>query len=163
MIGNTLNIGENGPGEPCSILTQSSADLNLAPDQIIIAAYLYWAGSSSLAEADLNIKMNGIDVSAERTFTTTIGGSDLDAFGAFSDITSIVQAAGSGTYTVSDFDLTSVIFPYCYDNGGGGTNFGGWSVLVVYNSENLSYNLVNIYDGFSRVDQSSVHQQMLFL
>jgi len=155
MIGNTLNLEENGSGSSCSILTQSSANLNLSAGQTIEAAYLYWAGSGSLVEADLNIKLNGTDIAAERTFSVTIGGVSLPVFGAFADVTSLVQASGNGVYTVSDLDLTSVIFPYCIDNGGGGTNFGGWSIVIVYEDPTLSNNLVNIYDGFERVDQGN--------
>ena len=147
MIGNTLNMQENGVGS-CSILTQSSANLNLTAGQTIQAAYLYWAGSGSLAQADLNVKLNGIDITAERTFTVSLGPSSLPVFGAFADVTSLVFANGNGTYTVSDLDLTSIIFPYCLDNGGGGTNFGGWSMVIVYGDPTLSNNLVNIYDGF---------------
>ncbi|MFD2433232.1 hypothetical protein ACFSO9_06520 [Mesonia maritima] len=49
-VGNTMNLAENEtniPGQPCTILTQSSADLNLLSTQSLIAAYLYWAGSGS--------------------------------------------------------------------------------------------------------------------
>src|SRR5690606_10622192 len=63
-----------------------------------------------------------------------------------------VTAIGNGTYTVSDFDLSMVIPDYCSN----GTNFGGWSILIVYQDPNVPDNLVNIYDGFERVD--SEHQ-----
>src|SRR5690554_7107856 len=54
MIGNTLNSDPNGTGAPCTILTQSSANLNMAANQTVVAAYLYWSGSGSLQQADLN-------------------------------------------------------------------------------------------------------------
>jgi len=155
MIGNTLNMEENGSGSSCNILTQSSATLNLGAGQTIEAAYLYWAGSGSSDQADLNIKLNGTDIVAERTFAVTIGGVNLPVFGAFTDVTSFVQTTGNGVYTVSDLDLTSIIFPYCIDSGGGGTNFGGWSIVIVYGDPSLTNNLVNIYDGFERVDQNN--------
>jgi len=40
-IGNTLNKAENGVNVPCEIYTSSSATLDLAADQNIVAAYLY--------------------------------------------------------------------------------------------------------------------------
>ena len=49
-FGNTLNTGENTgavPPTPCEILTSSSANFELQPDQQLIAAYLYWAGSGT--------------------------------------------------------------------------------------------------------------------
>src|SRR5690554_2934143 len=66
-IGNTLNEAENNTGY-CDILTSSSADLNLDPDHTVIAAYLYWSGSGSLAQADLDVELNGTPFSAERLF-----------------------------------------------------------------------------------------------
>lgn len=153
MIGNTLNTEENNSFlSNCTILTQSSANLNLNPGQDIEAAYLYWAGSGSLAQADLNVKLNGVDIVAQRTFTTVLGAFNLAVFGAFADVTSQVQATGNGNYTLSDLDLTSIISPYCAENGGGGTNFGGWSIIIIYEDLTLNNNLVNIYDGFARVD-----------
>ncbi len=63
-IGNTLNTVENEASGPCTILTSSSADLNLNMNQNVAAAYLYWAGSGT---GDLDIALNGIPVTAERT------------------------------------------------------------------------------------------------
>lgn len=151
MIGNTLNTQENGSGGPCVILTQSSANLNLDPNQNIIAAYLYWAGSGSLTSGDLDIKLNGTQITPDRTFTNIMGGNSLPVYGAFKDVTSQVMASGNGVYTVSDFDLTGVIGPYC----GTGGNFGGWSIVIVYYDPNATDNLVNIYDGFEKVEASS--------
>lgn len=147
MIGNTMNELPNGAGTYCDILTSSSATLNLQADQQVEAAFLYWAGSGSLNQADLDIKLNGTPITAERTFTTLIA--DRGIFGAFADVTALVQAIGNGNYTVSDFDLSAVISPYC----GNGTNFGGWSILIVYKQDSLTNNLVNVYDGFVKVDQ----------
>lgn len=147
MIGNTHNIVPNGSGGPCNILTTSSASLNLNPDQEIAAAYLYWAGSGSVAQFDYDIRLNGVNISPERTFTTDIAGRPVS--GGFTDITAQVIATGNGTYTVTDFDLSAIIADYC----GNGTNFGGWSILIVYFDPNLGYNMINIYDGFTRVDQ----------
>ncbi|MDD3458794.1 MAG: gliding motility-associated C-terminal domain-containing protein, partial [Weeksellaceae bacterium] len=90
MIGNTHNIVPNGSGGPCNILTTSSASLNLNPDQEIAAAYLYWAGSGSVAQFDYDIRLNGVNISPERTFTTDIAGRPVS--GGFTDITAQVIA-----------------------------------------------------------------------
>lgn len=149
MIGNTMNEFPNGANTYCDFLTQTSADLNLDPDQTIIGAYLYWAGSGSLTSGDLDIQLNGVPVTVERTFSNDIA--DRAIYGAFSDVTDLVTATGNGTYTISDFDLSSVIPTYC----GNGTNFGGWSILVVYEDPDATDNLVNIYDGLERVDSGN--------
>lgn len=142
-LGNTLNTTENGPGGPCVINTSSSADLLLTADQTIVAAYLYWAGSD---DGDFDIELNNIPVTASRTFSDSLTG-DRDFFAAFADVTNIILAEGNGTYTVSEFDLTAVINPYCPT----GTNFGGWAITVIYESPSLPLNQLNVYDGLQSV------------
>lgn len=152
-IGNTLNIQENASileSSECGVLTQSSANLSVLPSQRIEAAYLYWAGSGL---GDFDVTLNNIPVSAERTFfsTTDLGSNrHKPSFGAFADVTGIVR--NSGTYTVSDFDISDTLehdLDYCYE----GINFAGWSVIIVYSDSSLPYNQVGVYDGFKTVDQ----------
>jgi len=142
-IGNTLNLVENGSSEPCLINTSSSAVLNLLPTQNIIAAYLYWAGSGT---GDFEVQLNSIPIQAERTFSD-----ELDAtrvfFAAFAEVTQQILASGNGTYTLSELDLTNVIGPYCPS----GTNFGGWSIVIVYEDASLPLNQLNVYDGLQSV------------
>lgn len=152
MIGNTLNPYANGAATTCTILTQSSAVLNLNPNQTIEAAYLYWSGSGSLSQADLNVKLNGVDIEAERTWTNTMGsGTPLPFFGAFADVTDLVVATGNGNYLFSDMDLTGVVAPYCST----GLNYGGWAIVIVYQDPSLPNNKVIVYDGFDRVDANN--------
>ncbi|HLU50649.1 MAG TPA: hypothetical protein VKZ42_00675, partial [Flavobacteriaceae bacterium] len=141
-IGNTLNKAENGINVPCEIFTSSSATLTMQPGQIISAAYLYWAGSGS---GDYQVKLNGTDITAERTFTNVINGKTY--FAAFKNVTAFVQSTGNGNYTLSDLDLTDVIPEYCTNS----TNFGGWSIVIIYESNDLPFNQVNIYDGLQNV------------
>ncbi|MFP4846546.1 gliding motility-associated C-terminal domain-containing protein [Winogradskyella sp. PE311] len=142
-IGNTLNIEENGPLSTCSILTSSSANLNLNTNQNVIAAYLYWAGSG---DGDFDIALNNIPITAERTFNDALD-STRTFFAAFADITDIIASQGSGLYTISNFDLTDVIQPFCAS----GTNFGGWAITVIYQDDNLPLNQLNVYDGLQSV------------
>lgn len=142
-IGNTFNTIENGPGTNCTITTISSADLNLSTDQTIIAAYLYWAGSGS---GDFDITLNGIDITAERTFNDSLDEERI-FFVAFADVTEIITSLGNQTYTVENLDLTDVITPYCPT----GTNFAGWAITVIYQDNNLPLNQINVYDGLQSV------------
>src|SRR5690606_29138312 len=148
-IGNTLNLAENNSGGPCTILTESSATLNLTADQTVIAAYLYWAGSGS---GDFYVQLNETNIIAERTFSNSMFYNNFNHlfFGAFADVTSIVQTTGNGTYTFSDMDLNAVIQPYCAT----GQNFGGWSIVIIYEDPVFINNLVNVYDGFEMVGNS---------
>ncbi len=141
-FGNTLNIEENGGGGACDILTQSSAEFNLQPTQTLVAALLYWSGSGT---GDFNVKLNGNNIVAERTFAGNFTG--LNYFSAYADVTAIVFNQGNGTYTLSDLDLTTVIPAYC----GSATNYGGWSILVIYQEATLSQNQIGVFDGFEAV------------
>ena len=128
-IGNTLNIIENGAYFECSILTSSDANLFIESNQIVRAAYLYWAGSG---EGDFDIKLNDNDISPIRTFSYSLD-ANRQFFSAFSDVTEIVQEHGNGSYILSELDNIDISENYCST----GTNFAGWSI--------------NIYDGLEAV------------
>ncbi|WP_339609700.1 gliding motility-associated C-terminal domain-containing protein [uncultured Planktosalinus sp.] len=142
-IGNTLNTVENGLGAPCIILTASSATLNLEPTQNIVAAYLYWAGSG---DGDFEVSLNNEPITAERTFSNELDPERI-FFAAFANVTQQLQNTGNGVYTLSELDLTEVITPYCPS----GTNFGGWSVIIIYEDAQLNLNQLNVYDGLESV------------
>ena len=141
-FGNTLNTGPN----PCNILTQSSADFNMPPGGTLITAKLYWAGSGS---GDFDVELNGAPVTAERTFGINFNG--LDFFAAYADVTDIVNFIGNGTYTLSELDLTAVIPTYC----GNATDFGGWSIIVVFEDPALLLNQISLFDGLEFVSATN--------
>ncbi|GGI57114.1 gliding motility-associated C-terminal domain-containing protein [Winogradskyella haliclonae] len=145
-IGNTFNTSENGNFSVCEILTSSSADLELLDGQTIIAAYLYWAGSG---DGDFDINVNNIPVTSERTFSDALDDTRV-FFAAYADITDIVTDGQNGIYTISEFDITSVIDSYCPT----GTNFAGWAITVIYEDSSLPLNQLNIYDGLQSVPES---------
>ncbi len=144
-IGNTLNAQENGNNNPCELLLESTATLDLEPDQTIIAAYLYWAGSGT---GDFEIVLNDLPITAERTFADAIDDT-RPFFAAFTDITTQVIETGIGDYTFGGLDLSDVLPTYCPS----GTNFAGWSIIVVYEDLSLPLNQVNIFDGLESVSQ----------
>lgn len=144
FIGNTLNTSENGFGSPCTISTSSSTTLSLQSGDVITNAYLYWAGSGT---GDFSVTLNGISISAQRQFSITQSNSGLPFFSAFADVTNQVIATGTGNYTLSDLDLTTIIPNYCPN----ATNFGGWAIIIVYQNNNLPLNQLNVYDGLQSV------------
>ena len=149
-FGNTLNIGENGSTTDCIILSESSADFELLPGQEILAAYLYWAGSGN---GDFEVSLNEIPIVSERDFNFSFINNDneYDFFAAFANVTSIVSSMGNTTYTLSDLDLSEAIQPFCQINGGNSTNFGGWSITLIYEDASLPLNQVSIFDGLEAV------------
>lgn len=147
MLGNTMNVQANGDSNSCDILTESSATLNLPGNKEIAAAYLYWSGNGNQKEADLDIKLNGVEVESERLnlLAANVDG-EYAYFSAFADVTSIVKQFGETEYTVSELDLRKHIKKYC------GGNYVGWAITVVYNDEDIENNLVAVYDGFENLD-----------
>lgn len=160
-FGNTLNIEENTGGSTCDILTESSAEFTLQPDQTIIAAYLYWAGSGL---GDFDVSLNGTSVASQRDFSyffISTAGVQFDYFGAFADVTAQLTASGNGNYTLSDLDLLADIQLFCGANGGNATNFGGWAVTVIYEDDILPLNQVNVFDGFESVSAANPTLEIL--
>lgn len=141
-----MNVAENTAFDPCVILTSSSATYNLNPGDVVESAYLYWAGSGT---GDFNVNLNGTPIVAERTFALTWANSGLPFFSAFANVTSLVSITGSGSYTLSNLDVSSFLNPtnYCVN----GTNFAGWAIVIVYRNDALPLNQLNIYDGLQSV------------
>ncbi|MFC6877125.1 gliding motility-associated C-terminal domain-containing protein [Flavobacterium myungsuense] len=148
FIGNTLNTIENNnidglPSPPCTILTNSSAQLNLNQDNSIENAYLYWAGSGT---GDFEVKLNNQTISAVRTFSNE-NSRGFPFFSAFADVTSLIQSTGNGVYNFSDLDLTDIIADYCPFGG----NFAGWAIVIIYKNKDLPLNQLTVYDGLQSV------------
>ncbi|MGY8932701.1 MAG: hypothetical protein ACKVIM_00880, partial [Flavobacteriales bacterium] len=153
-IGNTLNTGPND----CNILTTSQAELNLDSGLTLIAARLYWSGSgaefSNTYPGDYQVTLNGTPVSAdERHAVSSFIG--IDFYGASADVTNIVNTIGNGLYTLSDLDLTGNIFPgsdYCQST----VDYGGWSIIVIYEDPTLPLNQISLFDGLEVVYQNEL-------
>ena len=146
FLGNTLNSAENNPTFGYVTGTSSSATLSLNPDDTVIRAYLYWAGSG---DGDFEVDLNGTSITAERTFSHSrlFAPNMFTYFSAFKDITSIVQTTGNGIYTLSNLDIS----PFESLHYSRKTNFAGWAILIVYENPNLTLNQLNIYDGLQGV------------
>lgn len=150
-----INIDGNA-GIETRIKNSSSADLNLpVGNNVIKLARLYWGGRVRNSDFDLSADSNktikirkgntGLyyNVAALGMDKITIV-SGYTQYQAYADITGMVQNNGGGTYEVGNAPLSTGAI----DNGG---NNGGWSIVVVYENAEASYNSVRIYDGFEQV------------
>ena len=145
FLGNTMNPQENTYQFTPTIFTTSDASLTLQPGDVVEKAFLYWAGCGT---GDFDVKLNGVDISAQRTFSNVLQ-TQFNFFSAFADITTQIQTTGNGVYTLSDLDVTSFINLH-FNNK---TNFAGWAIVVVYYNSNLPLNQLNVYDGLQVVSQ----------
>lgn len=160
-IGNTLNQAENNIDQSfCSLLESSSANFSLDPENEIIKAYLYWAGSGS---GDTEVTLNGISVSSQETYSVLfndIFNGPLEYFSCYSDITDLVLGQGNGNYEFSDLDISADLMSnpgYCNNR----TNFGGWSIYVIYQNDNLPLNQVNLYQGLEIINRNVQEKEII--
>jgi len=148
--GGTLRTQPN-TGDACAVTNSNSATLSGIPvGATITAAYLYWAGSGSTP--DYNVTLDGVAISADRTFTETFTlGTDYDFFSGFEDVTAQVAAKGNGTYTFANLTVNNGA-PHC----GVSAVLSGWSLLVIYESASEPLRVINVFDGFQYFRGSSL-------
>lgn len=159
--GNTLRAAPNGTyagGAPCTLLsgnTGTSVDAGTSSDPIsgipagstIVAAYLYYAGSG--ATVDSAVTFNGTNVTASRTFTSTIGGHNF--FSGYVDVTSLVS--GNGTYSFGGLSVDNS----AGDNCSNSTVLAGWALVVIYSNSSEKSRVINVFDGFEAFAGSSIN------
>ncbi len=148
-----------------STFTSSSADLAVPAGSRVLFAGLYWTGLNKKGEAITGangfkavprdppsiaaigtVKVKGPGASAYTSVTAasadvnTASIAVSGGYGAFADVTSIVTAAGSGTYTVADVQT-----------GTGGNAFAGWSLVVAYSDPDQPLRNLSVFDGLKVV------------
>lgn len=143
VTGGSLRTQSNA-GNACAVTGSSSAALGGIPSgATVTAAYLYWAGSGS--SPDYSVTLDGVPLTADRTFTETFstGGTDYDFFSGFKDVTAQVRTRGNGTYTFANLGVNTGA-PHCTVQA----VMAGWSLLVIYEHAAEPLRVVNVFDGF---------------
>ena len=152
-IGNTLNPAENNVSDFCTILETSGATLSLDPNNSVVKAYLYWAGSGI---GDTEVTLNGASITADDTYNVFFNDGlwgELSFFSCYADITEQVINDGNGNYQFSDADINPSLIAnpgYCQR----ATNFGGWSIYVIYENSDLPLNQINLYQGLEIINRN---------
>lgn len=149
--GGTLRAQPNS-GDACALNGSSTATLSGIPASgTVIAAYLYWAGSGSTLDAA--ITFDGTDLTADRSFTTSIvaSGNTFDFFGGFEDVTAHVESKRNGNYVFTNLAV-DVGDPYCSSLA----VLSGWALIVIYSEPTLTGKTIVVYDGFDAERASSV-------
>jgi MSHA biogenesis protein MshQ len=140
----------------CSVYantTQVSKTLSTVPTgATVVAAYLYWAGSG--ATVDPNVIMDGKALTAQRTYTGSFLNGTLNYyFSGVVDVTAEVKAKsanGNGTYKFSGLTVDTSA-NYCNVQG----VLGGFALMVVYSLPSETFRVLNIYEGFESVRNST--------
>ena len=70
--------------------------------------------------------------------------SSATRYGAFADVTSVVEAAGPGSYSVANVQT-----------GKGGDRYAGWTLVVVYEDPTQPPRNLTVEDGFITINSSA--------
>ncbi len=126
-------------------VNSSSANLSLPSGASVLFARLYWGGTSSnAARSQAKFKVPGATSYANVTATQLDDNGGAEYQGSI-DVTSAVQASGSGTYTVGNV----------LSSQSAGT-YAGWSMVVAYSDPNGVMRNLTVFDGFQSVSGGPV-------
>ena len=164
---NTLDMGWLDVDSDTSTFGSSSAQLLLPTTGHVLFAGLYWTGLQK--KAAVVTGANGYkgtplappDAAAIGTVKlavpgaagyTTVTASQVDTgsiaegsgYTAYADVTSLIDAAGAGNYTVANIQT-----------GTGGNSFGGWSLVIAYSDTTEPLRNLTIFDGLTIVSSSA--------
>jgi uncharacterized repeat protein (TIGR01451 family) len=142
LINNNFTIIHVDVDADATTFNSSRAQLFIPAGSSIAFAGLYWAGNSN--EALRNTVRFSTPSAGYVTLTAAIVDSataQAEAYQAFVTVTSLVSAAGAGTYTVANIQTDS-----------GQTNdYSGWTLVVVYQNASLPTRNMVVYDGYQRL------------
>ncbi len=149
--GNSAYIDIDGDA---ATFSSSSANLNLPLCSKISFAGLYWSSVITSGNVKYAQRKNvKIKVPGSTSYTTLTADTSFDVnsgyvfYNCFKNITSIVSAAGNGTFTIADM----------VSNSGSTNQWGGWTIVVVYRNELLTEKNITVFDGLANVNSSSAN------
>lgn len=158
-INNTSTMVDFDGDADSSTFNSSSADLVLPAGSTVLWAGLYWSSGSTSADiGQVLFKTPGsfgyTVVNTTQLDTGLNVGMVSSAYAAFADVTSLMQASGSGTYWVGNIQTTSP----CVGGTTYGANsgcWGGWSLIVAYANNNEQLNNITVFDGWQDVTNAT--------
>ena len=136
-------------GDPTTF-NSSTSNLNLPAGSTVLFAGLYWAGDTSgsgsnsapnAADRD-EVRFRPPGAAAYQTITATTldTGSPTTRYQGFADVTSLVAAAGNGTYTVGNVQA-----------GQGADHYAGWTLVIAYRNPAEPARNLTVFDGLRSV------------
>jgi uncharacterized repeat protein (TIGR01451 family) len=154
---NNFNMGYVDVDGDSSTFDSSNSKLRLPSGATVLFAGLYWgadtsAGSGGTAARDASVAGRGTVLlkAPGASAYTTLGptatvldsgtGTSTNRYQAFLDVTSLVKAAGAGTYTVANVQA-----------GTGADRYAGWSLVVAYRDTAMPPRNLTIFDGYKTI------------
>ncbi len=155
-------VNSDGDG---STFNSSNATLSLPAGAQVQFARLYWGGNAVAGvggAAPPSVALsNTVRLATPGSGYVTVTGALLGTnhttgqsviYSAFADVTSLVQAAGAGAYTVANVQAGTGVRN---DVGESGGLFAGWSLIVVYSDPIDPLRNITVWDGFGRVEPNT--------
>ncbi|MFT4815404.1 MAG: putative repeat protein (TIGR01451 family) [Cyclobacteriaceae bacterium] len=162
-IGSTLRLTSNTAGGYCNFSplgTGTTAELALPAGSTVERAFLYWAGSGTEIQSDLDIEfghstelpsLNAITGEELFMITGAGGGGNLDYFASYKDVTSEIGSTGNGTYSFRQLSVQAGV-PW---GPGAQACAGGWGLVVIYSNIAEAFRVANLFHGFQPFQNSS--------
>lgn len=127
-----------------STFNSSRADLALPAGGSILFAGLYW-GADSTSSSRNQVKFQAPGSSTYSTVTgSVVGSTSAGDYQGFADVTTLVKAAGAGTYGVANVQAQT-----------GSNEYAGWSLVIVYADPSSPPRNLTVFDGYVRVDSAT--------
>lgn len=125
----------------------SGATLNLPAGSTVLFAGLYWSGRvADVAERSaIRFKVpGGAYAAVPSPVIDGYIGTSTAGYQGFSNVTSLVQAAGNGTYAVANIRSSEAT-----------DNWAGWSLVVAYSNPSEPVRNLSIFDGWQRAGDAN--------
>ncbi len=132
----------------------SSADLILPAGATVLFAGLDWGGTSTSPLANQALfktpTLSGYETITATTFDTYLNtaSGNVTNYAGFTDVTSLVKAGGSGTYTVANVRANTGLQP----NQG---YYAGWALVVAYSAPGFPARDLTVFDGYAAVQNTA--------
>src|SRR5690348_5273695 len=142
------------------IFDSSTANFSRPSGSSVLFAGLYWsgetvAGTSGTAPPNAALKnqvrfstpaSGGFQTITASQLDTTAGiGGGNSGFNGFADVTTLVQAGGSGTYAVANVQAAT-----------GENRYAGWALVVVYRDGSQALRDLTVFDGYLQISTTTV-------
>ena len=131
--------------------SSSRAFLNIPVGSTVLWAGLYWGGSADTTEVGRNQMQlrtpagSGYNlINATQFDQFNAGGQIGNTYSSFANVTTLIQAGGSGNYFGANVVFTSAI-----------NRYAGWSLFVVYENFTLPLRNLAVFDGYVHVNPTN--------
>lgn len=133
-----------------STFNSSRATLNLPAGATVLFAGLYWGAESASASRNQVL----LDTPAAGGYVpvtgVVVGSTGSNDYQGFADVTSLVQAAGNGTFTVANVQA----------NVNATDKHGGWSLVVAYRDPAAPARNLTVFDGFAVIQNAAADRNV---